>query len=281
MAQPPLVFGGRLEEGSPYAVLGVPLEHGPTFREGTRWAPLEVRKASNYIEFRCELSGSDADLLGFYDLGDVPVVNDVKESLKLVEAEVSSTKKVPLIIGGEHTLTYAALKALRPDCLVVFDAHLDARDEYAGDPWSHASWLRRALEELELSRVAVAGARAYVEEEARFLGKRGVLFGKDLRGFLKRYLRGCKSIYVSLDMDYFDPSVVPGVSNPEPGGATFSDFLEHVKELQHLPLAGADVVELSPPYDPSGVSAVYAARALIELATSLRPLSRSPLSPSR
>jgi agmatinase len=81
-------------------------------------------------------------------------------------------------------------------------------------------------------------------------------------------LRDCESIYLSLDMDYFDPSVAPGVSNPEPGGKTFKDFLELLNVLRRFRLVGADVVELSPPYDRDGVTAVLAARAVVEIATS-------------
>ena len=283
-----LVFGGRREEESPYAVLGVPLEQNPSFREGARWGPLEVRRASNYVEFRCELSGVDADEVGFYDVGDVPLSYESKEkALSEIEYEIKKvreeTGKVPLLIGGEHSITYSAFKALKPDCLVVFDAHLDSREEYLGDRWSHACWLRRLLEEERPKRVAVVGARAYVEEEARFLSNKA-LFSKNLEGMLRRYLAPCENVYVSVDMDYFDPSVAPGVSNPEPGGASFPEFLRHLAELSHLPLVGADVVELSPPYDPSGVTAVYAVRALLELVTSLKPSLppyRSPPSPSR
>jgi len=265
-----LSFGGARNPRSSLAVIGVPLECCPSFREGARWGPLAVRKASNFIEFRSELSGLDADYIGFDDLGDLPLIysNKVK-SLEIIEEELKSIKKVPIILGGEHTLTYAAVRALKPECLVVFDAHLDAREEYLGDRWSHACWLRRLLERINL-KVAVVGARAYVDEEVEFLKGKDVLFSKKLVGFLSRFLSDCERVYVSVDMDYFDPGLVPGVSNPEPGGSTFEDFLEHLSELRRLELVGADVVELAPPYDPTGASAVYAVRAIVELVTSLR-----------
>ena len=273
-----MVFGGFQKEDSPFVVLGIPLESDPSFREGARWGPLEIRKASNFIEFRSELSGKDADEVGFYDVGDLPVLGrDKEKTLDIIYHEVRGLDRVPVALGGEHTITYALVKATEPDCLLVFDAHLDARDEYLGDKWSHACWLRRLLEETDL-RVAVVGARAYVDEEVEFLKGRA-LFSKSLKGMLARYFGNCEKLYVSLDMDYFDPSAVPGVSNPEPGGASFEDFLDHLAEVARYPLAGFDVVELSPIYDSSGVSAVYAARAIVEVATSLRPLSRVLLSP--
>jgi len=269
-----LVFGGHVSKESPYAVLGVPVEGNPSFREGSRWGPPEIRKASNYIEFRSELSGLDADEVGFEDLGDVAVLGDKKKTLDMIYYELTRLHKVPILLGGEHTITYSAVRALDPDCLVVFDAHLDVRDEYLGDPWSHACWLRRLLEKWE-GKTAVVGARAYVSEEVEFLKEKGVFFAKNARGYLSRFLDGCKNVYVSVDMDYFDPSVVPGVSNPEPGGGSFGDFLNHLSELVRYKLAGLDVVELAPTYDHTGISAVYAARVIVEIATSLKPLSRA------
>jgi len=266
-----LVFGGTRNPESPFAVVGVPLECCPSFREGARWGPLAIRKASNFIEFRSELSGLDADYIGFDDLGDLPLFqSDKAKSLEIIEEELKNIKKVPIILGGEHTLTYAAVRALKPECLVVFDAHLDAREEYLGDRWSHACWLRRLLEETDL-KVAVVGARAYVDEEVEFLKDRNVIFSKKLVGLISRFLNDCERVYVSVDMDYFEPGLVPGVSNPEPGGGTFEDFLKHLSELRRFKLVGADVVELAPPYDHAGVSAVYAARAVVELVTSLSP----------
>ncbi len=259
----PLTFGGYRKEDSKYKVLGFPLEVTTTFREGTKWGPYEIRRASTYIEFRSSLTGLDVDEIGFHDLGDVaPVLGDLKESLKAFERVLRDVEGIPIILGGEHSLTYAAVKALRPECLLILDAHLDLRDECMGQKWSHATWLRRLSEEIEL-RVIVAGARAYVKEEVEYAKKKGIKIITE-PPLVPENVSPCKSLYLSLDMDFFDPAVAPGVSNPEPGGYSFSDYLTILQSLYKTRLVGMDVVELSPPYDPSGVTATLAARAIIE-----------------
>ncbi len=259
----PLTFGGYRKENSKYKVLGFPLEATTTFREGTKWGPYEIRRASTYIEFRSSLTGLDVDEIGFDDLGDVaPVLGNLRESLKALEGILKGVNGVPITLGGEHSLTYAAVKALRPECLLILDAHLDLRDECMGQKWTHATWLRRLTEELEL-RVIVAGARAYVREEVEYAKKKGIKIITE-PSLVSENISRCKDLYLSLDMDFFDPALAPGVSNPEPGGYSFNDYLTILQSLYKVELAGMDVVELSPPYDPSGVTAVLAARAIVE-----------------
>ena len=200
----------------------------------------------------------------YEDLGDVPVSPGMaKESLNNLEIALMGMDKIPIVLGGEHLLTYSSIKALRPDCLLVFDAHLDLRDEYLGNPWSHACWLRRLLEEDGL-KTMVYGARGYVEEEVEFARKRGIELGKRY-GDVSKWVRGCENVYVSVDIDVFDPAIAPGVGNPEPLGITFPEFLRILSEaLYKVPLKGMDVVEVSPIYDPSGITAILAARVVVE-----------------
>ena len=257
-----LVFGGFVNEESKYKVIGIPLEVSTTFREGTKWAPLEIRRASTYIEFRSSLTGLDVDEIGFHDLGDIPLVlADLRKNLEIIEDYLKEVEGVPIILGGEHSITYSAVKALEPECLLVLDAHLDLRDECLGQKWSHATWLRRLLEEVEL-RVIVAGARAYVKEEVEFVKKKGIKV-ITVPAMVPELVSSCESLYLSLDMDFFDPSVAPGVSNPEPDGYAFGDLLTLLQGLYKTELIGMDVVEVSPPYD-TGTTSVLAARAIVE-----------------
>ncbi len=259
----PLAFGGFKKKDSKYKVLGFPLEVTTTFREGTKWAPYEIRKASTYIEFRSSLTDLDVDEIGFDDLGDcVTVSGDLRKSLEILENVIRSIEGIPIILGGEHSLSYAAVKALKPDCLLVLDAHMDLRDECLGQKWSHATWLRRLTEEVE-TRVMIIGARAYVREEVEYAKEKKIKIITQ-PSLVPESVSECSSVYLSLDMDFFDPTFAPGVSNPEPGGYSFNDYLVVLQSLYRTELVGMDVVELSPPYDHSGTTAVLAARAIIE-----------------
>ncbi|UXD22279.1 hypothetical protein IPA_03180 [Ignicoccus pacificus DSM 13166] len=259
----PLAFGGEKREDSPFAVLGFPFEGTASFRGGTSEGPNAIRHASKYIEFLANYVHFNMDYVLYDDLGDVPTSPGmVRESLNNLEVALQGIEKIPIILGGEHTLSYSAVKVLEPDCLLVFDAHLDLRDEYLGNAWSHACWLRRLLEERKV-KTMVYGARGFADEEVEF-AKGRVALGKRI-GDVSRWIKGCKDVYISVDVDVFDPSLTPGVGNPEPLGISFDEFLKAVAEaLFKVPLKGMDVVEVSPPYDPSGITAVLATKVVVE-----------------
>ncbi|ALU12775.1 hypothetical protein EYM_07375 [Ignicoccus islandicus DSM 13165] len=263
-----MYFGDERNESSPFVVLGFPADFTASFRCGSREAPIRVREASKFIEFRSILTNLNMDDVLYDDVGDVPVVyGDIVSSLRNLETMLLGLEesKVPIIIGGEHTLTYSS-RVLKYDCLLVFDAHLDLREEYLGYKWSHASWLLRLLETENNLTVGIYGFRVYDDQEI-LNGKRNGVDFLFTRSHLNKWLSKCKNgIYVSIDMDVLDPSIAPGVSNPEPGGLTLHELLAALRDaLSKVPLRGMDVVEVCPPCDKGNVTSILAAKLIVEV----------------
>ncbi len=274
-------------------VVGVPYDSTSSFRAGSREAPREIRWAAANIEFYSPRTGLDVESVPLHDHGDLAVAVEPRETLgrlrRVVEALVERYPGRGLVVlGGEHTITYGVLAGLgRDTCLLVMDAHLDMRDEYMGHRYSHATFLRRAVEDrvVEPRHVLHIGTRAFVAEEAVFArqrGIRGVSALRLLRAGLSEAIQsvsglmgeGCRRLHISIDMDVFDPAYAPGVGNPEPEGLAPS----HVLELLHAAVAAAaekglpvslDVVEVSPPRDPGGVTSVLAAKLVVEYVAAL------------
>lgn len=172
-------------------------------------------------------------------------------------AEVLKHNKLPLTLAKLHTVTLHTMKAMTDNVkLVVFDAHPDLKDEYEGSRYSHACWLRRwvELDPGNRKRVMLLGIRSTDEDEFAFMEESKIQYFTakkildDLESVKKR-LRGFVSgspVYVSLDMDFFDPSIAPAVKYPEPGGILYRDFLSLIEAIRGAKLAGADCVEIRP-----------------------------------
>ncbi len=289
MAAPTWCFSGYcwpLEQAA-FVVIGAPLEETVSYRPGTRFAPRAIREASAYIEYRSLRAGIDVDEAArFHDAGDVPGEQPAKRFLEelayVIEKNVG--EKPVFIIGGEHTVTLGVARGLvrsgaRP-CILQLDAHLDMRDEYGGRRLSHATFMRRLLEEIDAA-VLVAGFRGYSTEEMDYARARGVhlidAFRLEDEGVaavaprLESMSKACNHIHVTLDMDVYDPAFAPGVSNPEPEGVRPRIVLDVVFYAARLAARRRlgftmDVVEVSPPYDPGGVTAILAAKSIIEAA---------------
>jgi len=283
----PLAFGGYRprRESSRYSVVGVPFDSTASYRGGQRWAPESIRRASAFIEFRSLHAGIDVDSIPIYDEGDVAVVHgDVKSTLARVSAAVhgvASEGRIPVILGGEHTITYAVLDALREvlgssPCLLVFDAHFDLRDEYMGNKFSHACIMRRILERLHPPAVFYVGVRGFSEEEERLADERADIsyvtsldverIGEaNAAAKARRFFSHCQHVYLSIDMDFLDPAYAPGVGNPEPGGLTIREALNLIHAVVDERLIGFDIVEVSPPHDPGDITAITAARLVVEV----------------
>jgi agmatinase len=246
------------------ALIPAPYDATTSFRPGTRFGPRALLEASPHLEFFDEETGKKPqETLGFYTLEETELPAEPEKALAALESrveEVLSTGKIPVLLGGEHTVSLAALRALRrahgPFRLLYLDAHLDLRESYQETPLSHACVLRRALE-LGLEPLVV-GARTLSEEEARFLKETGlpVIWARDFRrdpqealSRIQDFLRG--PLYVSLDLDVFDPAEAPGVGTPEPGGLTWYEVLEVLRLAARARVLGFDLVELLPlPGDP-------------------------------
>lgn len=256
--------------GDPAAILfGVPFDSTHSYRPGTRFGPDSIRKAFNNIEVFHPDIGVDLEEVHIEDLGNLVhtvVPERMVEMVGRVTAELAG-RGVPLIVlGGEHSITYGAYPAFpRETGYVVFDAHYDLRDEFAGSRLSHASYLRRIVEERGADSIVHVGARAFAREEAAFLrecGIRTIKHGEIQDGRGAELLRDAVSVfdrtYASFDLDVLDPAFAPGVGNPEAAGITSGELFGMLRGLQESRISCVDVVELNPQYDNGATSAVAA-----------------------
>jgi agmatinase len=209
------------------------------------------------------------------------VATDTRKTLERVELvikDIMKAGKTPVTIGGEHTITLGVAKGLgnkaQKTGIVSFDAHFDLRNEFSGLKLSHTTFMRRINEEVKPARIIEVGTRAVCKEELDYAKKAGIEFfparqireegtGKIVEK-LKEKLAGCKSLYLSIDMDVLDPAYVPAVQNPEPEGLETSTLLDIVCAISDKRVIGFDVVEVAPIYD-TGVTAVHAAKIIFEV----------------
>jgi len=247
-------------------VLGCPLDATSSFRGGTKFAPESIRKASWTLETYSPYLKQDLDDMMFYDAGNLELPpGNLEQSLELIEsavAEIVGKGKKMLVLGGEHLVTYPILRAMKKrfgDMQIVhFDAHCDLRDEYEGQKLSHATVMKRVKElgRTEMFQIGIrSGTRREFEELAPI----------DSPASLAARLNRNIPIYVSFDMDVFDPSLVAGVTTPEPGGLTFNEVMEYFSVLVGMNIIGADIVELAPDYDTTFVSSVTASKVAREM----------------
>ena len=277
---PSPVFSGsqRAYEEADYVVLGVPLAVTSTYRSGARFAPMAIREASLYIEtygFRADI---DVEDLKLHDLGDIHVVGDVDETLRRVELvtkDILSSDRMPVAIGGEHTITLGMMQAVGGDiALVSFDAHLDLRNEYMGRSLSHTTFMRRLHEQIKPMKILEIGTRAVCKEERDYAKKSDIEFltvqqirkdgiEKTMKKINNR-LSDSERTYLTIDMDVLDPAFAPAVQNPEPEGLYMDMFLDILCEVCDSRVVAFDLVEVAPHYD-SGITAIQAAKTIFEV----------------
>ncbi len=287
LSPPTKPFAGFEPRGRKIKLIGVPMDTTTSYKPGSRFAPQAVRMASDYMELCSVFGDCIFEREGLDDLGNVvPIVDSVETTLRAVEEVVkgiaSEGSKI-ITLGGDHTVSVGAVRgvyaALRePLCLCVVDAHLDLRNELCGR-YSHATTVRRILESVDVSRVVWFGARAFSEEELDYLsslGARALLVKsveilEDPQGSLERvenFLSGCQALYLSIDIDGLDPAYAPGVQTPEPLGIAPLHLFTLVRNLSPRVVA-ADVVELAPTQDPSGITVALAVKLVVEIATGM------------
>ena len=270
-----------------YVVIGFPYDRTSTYRQGSALAPMSIREASNNIETYSLRSDVDIEDIAICDVGNLDVVDSVSETLRRLElciSDVSEAGKIPIIIGGEHTLTYAAVKALSDDISIIdFDAHMDLRDEYMGEKLSHATFMRRLVENIGAERIVEVGTRAVSKEELKFADEFGVKFSSayeirkqgagKISDMINSWLSKFKSRYVTIDVDVLDPAYAPGVGNPEAEGLDTSTIIEILKEILDFDIVGIDVVEFCPNYD-NGTTATQVAKILFEILATIESKRR-------
>lgn len=267
-------FAGIPPSSSPFVVVGVPLDATGTYKPGARFAPSRIRAAAANIEFYSLAAGLVLEDISLNDIGDIALPpGDTEGSLRIIEEVARGVKaewgeSTPIFLGGEHLITYPIVRALREelDYLIVFDAHLDMRDNYYGSKFNHATFLRRLIE--EGVKVIHLGSRAYSGEELEYARRNNieVLSALEVRdgAFGGRELG---RVYISIDMDVLDPAYAPGVSNPEPFGLTPIALLRLLKELVAASdeVIGIDIVEVNPLVDVNDITSVLAAKLVFEL----------------
>ena len=263
-----IFMGGRRDpEGCRVALFGVPYDGTTSFRPGTRFGPAAIREVSTGLETYCPQLDRDLEDLAYADIGAVEIPYGDPEPV--VDAVCHATSTVlaagmkPLMLGGEHSISSGAVAAVakqHPDLVLVqLDAHADLRHEWLGARHSHACAMRRCLEVLPSQQLMQIAIRSGTRDEFKELQSSGRLISvQDIPNRMSE-LRG-RPIYLTVDLDWFDPAVMPGTGTPEPGGFVWNDFAAVINELRHHRLMGADVVELAPQLDPSGISSVLAAK---------------------
>ena len=260
-------------DAASYVVVGAPLDATTTFQPGTRFGPGRVRRFAESYDDYDRRTESRFSALGVADAGDVRPWDDVREYLDHLAAELRSVVydgAVPLLLGGEHTVTHAGVEAVGPDVLVVCDAHLDLRDAYDGNPLSHACVTRRALDDLGVDRAVIVGARTGSEAEWDRAAAADVTVvpPEETRGWLDDFDPDAfadESVYCSVDIDGLDPGFAPGTGTKEPFGLTPREARDLVRAV--APVAdGFDVVEVNDRDD--GQAAALAGKLLREFVRS-------------
>lgn len=261
-------------EKSKGVILGCPYDGSASFRPGARFGPSAIRRASWGIETFSPYFQRDLSQCSIHDMGDLELpLGEKKISLGLIRnglGKILSEKKFPILLGGDHLITLPIIEeilTIYPRLhLLQIDAHTDLREDYLGEPLSHSTVMRKAIDHLGGGRLFQIGIRSGTEEEFKLARKMKSIVSLDpgsLSSMIKR-LRN-QPVYITLDLDVIDPSLLPGVGTPEPGGLSFQEFIFLLKKLQGLHVIGFDIVELTPDYDPTQVSSITASVILREM----------------
>jgi guanidinobutyrase len=267
--------------------VGIPMDIGTSNRPGTRLGPRQIRDESRMLRpYNMATGAAPFERMQVADIGDVPINTfDLKKSVEIIAEhyrEILSHGAVPLTLGGDHTLTWPILRAMKerhgPVALVHVDAHADTNEAMFGEAEAHGTPFRRAWEEgcLLNDRVFQIGLRGtgYAPEDFDWGRAQGwtvvqaeELWYRSAAPLMERVRAtvGDAPVYLSFDIDSLDPAYAPGTGTVEPGGLSTWQALEIVRGCAGLNLVGCDLVEVSPPYDPSGNTALIAANLLYEM----------------
>ncbi len=263
----------RKPQGCKVGLFGVPYDGTTSFRPGTRFGPNAIREMSVGLETYCPELKLDLNEISYVDLGSLEIpIGDAERVIKEVEkatAEIKNMGLKQLMLGGEHSITSGAITTLYkayPDLLVIqLDAHADLRNTWQKNHHSHACAMRRCLDVIPSQQLLQVGIRSGTRDEFDELhsSKRLIkhVHGQnayELAQALEQHTN--KPIYLTVDLDWFDPSVMPGTGTPEPGGYYWNDFNSIIEVIKNYSLVSADIVELSPQLDLSGSSSVLAAK---------------------
>ena len=262
---------------SRFVFFGVPYDRTSTYKAGSRFGPGALRDVSANLELFSIRSDIDLERTHVHDMGDLDVLEDLDETLQRVTSvwtDLTAMGKIPIMAGGEHTITKAAVDALPTDIgLVSLDAHMDLRDEFLGKKLSHATFMRRVAERIGPTHIMEVGIRAFSRPELDYCKRSGVEIitpleirkapvektAQRVKTFLSKFARA----YVTVDIDVLDPAFAPGVGNPEPDGLTTDELLTITQAAMGRNIVGLDAVEVAPDLD-SGQTAAVCAKVIFE-----------------
>lgn len=261
-------------------LIGVGFDGTACARKGAAEGPAAIRRVSEDIEtYSPYLDRDVTELRPFYDLGDLAVTKsgDAHRDWEAITGGFAALTGAAdpsarfLALGGEHSISCLFIErclAQFPELLLLhLDAHADLRDGYQGYHYSHAAAIRRCLDHFGPGHnLAQFGIRSGTREEFHWMREQRTLYD-ELPGLLNFLMQipDERPLYLTLDLDYFDPAFLPGTGTPEAGGADFHSFIEIIRALKGKKLVGSDVVELAPALDPTGNSEVFAAKIVREL----------------
>ena len=271
------------------AFIGIPFDTAVTYRIGGRFAPAAIREASRLLRpYNVDQDVEIFEHVSAVDAGDLAVIpGNVQASYEVIEKGLSpmiDAGLIPLVIGGDHSITLAELRAIHkrygPVGLIVFDSHTDTWDTYWGERYTHGTWCRRAIEEglIDTGRAVQLGIRGslYGSEDrggARALGLHLIptemLLERGVDDVLPEVLArvGNGPVFLSFDIDFVDPGFAPGTGTPEVGGPSSRDALRLVRGLRSVDFVGFDLVEVQPQYDSGEVTSLLAGTLLHEFLT--------------
>lgn len=261
-------------EESNVVLVGIPMDFTVSFRPGTRMGPQQIRNVSYGLEEYSVYLDDDLTDYKYYDSGDISLpFGRVDESLRRigeVTKKILNDNKFPIMMGGEHLVSFPIIKefaAKYPDLIVVhFDAHADLREDYMGETNSHATVMRKVSEIIGGKNLYQFGIRSGSREEFIYAADNTNMYINNVLPALQNIipkLKG-KPVYVSLDIDVVDPAYAPGTGTAEPGGITSQEMLEAIHTLADLNIVGFDLVEVSPIYDQSERTSLLAAKIIRE-----------------
>ena len=273
--------------GLDVAVLGIPVDIGTSWRSGTRFGPKQIRAESAMIRpYNMATGAAPFDSLQVADIGDLAINTfSLPDSMRIISESydaILAQKTIPLAMGGDHSITLPILRSMArkygPVALVHVDAHADVNDEMFGEKEAHGTVFRRAWEEglIQPDKTYQIGLRGTGYGADDFTQAQGwgfqhfpahELWGRDLSDLGTEIRRdvGDRPTYVTFDIDGLDPAYAPGTGTPEIGGLTTQQALQLIRALKGVNIVGCDLVEVSPPYDPSGNTGLTGANLLYEM----------------
>lgn len=279
-------------------IIGVPLDIGTSNRTGARYGPRQIRAESVLVRpYNMATGGAPFDSFQVADIGDVAInPYDLKDSISRIEAHYRTLMKnalIPISLGGDHTIALPILRALSAThgklAVIQVDAHADMNDTMFGERETHGTIFRRGIEEglIDPEKMVQIGLRAtgYAADDFDWARKQGVrvvqveeCWYKSMAPVMTEIRKSIgehQPVYLTFDIDGLDPSVAPGTGTPEPAGLTAPQALEIIRGCYGLNLIGCDLVEVSPPYDTTGNTALLAANLVFEMLCALPGCKRN------